>query len=480
MRKLALALSLFLALSPLPAKADSKPIDSSSVGVQLFMWNWKSVADECTKKLGPAGYDWVLVMPPQEHIDGPQWWVHYQPVSYKLESRLGSRADFANMVTACNAAGVKVIADAVINHMMGVGNAIGWTGTDYNKYNHPGLYSPEDFHPTKESISNWNDLNEVQNYELLSLSDLATEKSNVRESIAGYLNDLLSLGVYGFRIDAARHIPAADLQAIKSQLPANTYFLNEVASKTSPDIAEYFPVGDVWEFDWVQLMNNAFGYASAASSLPNELDSATLLPSNNVVTMVSNHDTERNGSAITTDDPTGQQLAFIYTLASTYGKPMVYSGYSFGNGNTSPKLLKGGVVANATCPSGAAIPKTTYKNLQFTCQHRWKSVEGMIAWRDSVGSTLETSVKASKGLLSFGRENLGHVVMNSNTKNSKIMIKTAMAAGKYCDLISGGRKANATAKKCAGNTVVVDRSGYISMSVAKQSAIAISKDSKQR
>lgn len=480
MKKLALVLAIFLTFVSLPAKAATTPIDSTSVGVQLFMWNWKSVAKECTNELGPAGYDWVLVMPPQEHIDGPQWWVHYQPVSYKIETRLGSRADFEAMVKACNTAGVKVIADAVINHMVGTDSGIGWTGAEYSKYTHPGLYTPADFHPVKESISNWDDLNQVQNYELLSLSDLATEKTNVRQAIATYLNDLLSLGVHGFRIDAARHIPVDDLKAIKALLPVNTYFLNEVASETNPDISDYFAVGDVWEFDWVQLMNNAFGYASAASDLPAELDSANLLTSKNVVTMVSNHDTERNGSAITSNDAVGQQLAFIYTIASTYGKPMVYSGYSFTSGNASPKLLKLGVVANVVCPSGAPVPKSSYKDLQFTCQHRWKGVEAMIAWRDSVGDADETLVKGSKGVLSFGRGAAGHVVMNSNIKTSKVKIKTDMAAGKYCDLITGGRNANIFPKKCLGTTVLVDRSGYVSASIAKQSAIAISKDSVQR
>lgn len=480
MKKLALALALFLAMLPLPAKADTKPIDGGSVGVQLFMWNWKSVAKECTTELGPAGYDWVLVMPPQEHIKGPQWWVHYQPVSYKIESRLGTRADFEAMVKSCNNAGVKVIADAVINHMMGVGSATGWTGTEFTKYSHPGIYTPEDFHPDKKGISDWGDVNQVQNYELLGLSDLATEKSNVRQQIASYLNDLISLGVYGFRIDAARHIPESDLVAIKSLLPAGTYFLQEVASKLSPDIADYYPTGDVWEFDWVSLMKTSFIEPGAAEYLPSQIEGSDLQPSKNVVTMVSNHDTERNGSAITSDDATKQQLAFIYTLASNYGKPMVYSGYSYANGDASPKLSSSGLVANVSCPKGSAAPKTSYKTSQFTCQHRWKGVEAMIAWRDTVGSAAETSVKGSKGVLSFGRGALGHVIMNSNTKTSKVKIKTSMAAGKYCDLISGGRNANIFPKKCLGSTIVVDRAGYISASVTKQTAIAISKDSVRR
>lgn len=480
MKKIALALALFLALIPVPAKAESDTINSSSVGVQLFMWNWNSVAKECTSELGPAGYDWVLVMPPQEHIDGPQWWVHYQPVSYKIESRLGTRVEFEAMVKTCNAAGVKVIADAVINHMMGSSKASGWLGENYTKYTHPGLYTPEDFHQARTGISNWADVDEVQNFELLGLSDLATEKTNVRQSIANYLNDLISLGVFGFRIDAARHIPVSDLQAIKALLPPNTYFLNEVASKFSPDISDYFPVGDVWEFDWVQAMKNLFGFDSAASDLRNELHLESLLPSKNVVTMVTNHDTERNGSAITSDEATKQQLAFVYTLASNYGKPMVYSGYSYSDYDAPSKLLSSKKVANPTCPSGTAKPKSTYKSSQFTCQHRWKGVEAMIAWRDTVGAAAETALKGSKGVLSFGRGNLGHVVMNSNTKTSKVKIKTQMAAGKYCDLISGGRNANIIPKKCLGSTIAVDKSGYISTSVLKQSAIAISKDSLRR
>ena len=54
-----------------------------------------------------------------EHIQGGQWWTRYQPVSYKLESRSGSRQQFISMVDRCKAAGVNIFVDAVINHMSG-------------------------------------------------------------------------------------------------------------------------------------------------------------------------------------------------------------------------------------------------------------------------------------------------------------------------------------------------------------------------
>ena len=97
---------------------------TKSVGVQMFEWTWNSLAKECTTNLGPAGYDWVEVSPPQEHIVGSEWWIHYQPVSYKLESKLGTRAEFANMVDTCEKAGVAIIVDAVINHMAASATAV--------------------------------------------------------------------------------------------------------------------------------------------------------------------------------------------------------------------------------------------------------------------------------------------------------------------------------------------------------------------
>ncbi|MFH8475059.1 hypothetical protein [Streptomyces sp. NPDC018000] len=48
-----------------------------------------SVAKACTDILGPAGYGYVEVSPPQEHIQGSQWWTSCRPVSYKIAGRLG-------------------------------------------------------------------------------------------------------------------------------------------------------------------------------------------------------------------------------------------------------------------------------------------------------------------------------------------------------------------------------------------------------
>ena len=47
---------------------------------------------------------------------------------YKLKTRSGTREELIDMVERCNAVGVRIYADAVINHMCGEDATIG-TGT---------------------------------------------------------------------------------------------------------------------------------------------------------------------------------------------------------------------------------------------------------------------------------------------------------------------------------------------------------------
>lgn len=46
------------------------------------------------------------------------------------------------------------------------------------------------------------------------LMDLALGKTYVRETVQNYLNYLTSLGVSGFRVDAAKHMWPGDMEAI--------------------------------------------------------------------------------------------------------------------------------------------------------------------------------------------------------------------------------------------------------------------------
>ena len=201
-----------------PARAATPEHGDGDVILNMFQWTWDSVAAECADVVGPAGFGYVQVSPPMEHIRGSQWWTSYQPVSYRIESKLGTRAEFASMVAACDAAGVGVIADAVVNHMAGAGQSgTGVAGTQFSDDTFAGTYSAADFNDCRSNISDYGDRYQVQNCRLVSLQDLRTGSDYVRGRLAAYFDDLVSLGVDGFRIDAATHIPASDLAAIKAR-----------------------------------------------------------------------------------------------------------------------------------------------------------------------------------------------------------------------------------------------------------------------
>ena len=102
-------------------------VSDSGVFAHLFEWPWNDIAQECENFLGPMGYQAVKVSPPQEHVNRPEWWARYQVASYKLHSRSGTPAEFAQMIKRCRAAGVDVYVDAIINHMTGLNGCLLYT-----------------------------------------------------------------------------------------------------------------------------------------------------------------------------------------------------------------------------------------------------------------------------------------------------------------------------------------------------------------
>merc|ERR1712079_623086 len=100
------------------------------------------------------------------------------------------------------AAGVNVIADLVINHMTGHGQSgTGTGGSGYNggSLDYPGVpFGYNDFHQPYCEINNYQDPREVRNCYLVSLNDI---------------NDLINIGVKGFRVAASNHMWPGDLEA---------------------------------------------------------------------------------------------------------------------------------------------------------------------------------------------------------------------------------------------------------------------------
>lgn len=444
----ALALVAGAAALVVPATtAEASAPGTKDVTAVLFEWKFDSVAKACTDTLGPAGYGFVQVSPPQEHIQGGQWWTSYQPVSYKIAGRLGDRTSFANMVNTCHSAGVKVVADSVINHMTS-GSGTGTGGTSYTKYNYPGLYSSYDMNDCTSEINNYGNRANVQNCELVGLADLDTGEDYVRGKIAGYLNDLLSLGVDGFRIDAAKHMPAGDLANIKSRLSNSGVYWKQEAiygagEAVSPD--EYAGTGDVQEFRYARSLKQVFNSENLAY-LKNFGEGWGFMSSSKAAVFVDNHDTERNGETLSYKDGANYTLASVFMLAWPYGSPDVHSGYEWSDKDAGPP--NGGTV-NACYSDG------------WKCQHAWREISSMVGFRNTARGEAVTNWWDNGGdQIAFGRGSKAYVAINHEGSSLTRTFQTSLPAGDYCDVQSG-------------KGVTVNGSGQFTATLGANTALAL-------
>lgn len=437
--------------------ASSTPPGTKDVTATMFEWSYSSVATACTTTLGPKGYGLVEVSPAQEHAQGAQWWTSYQPVSYKIAGRLGDEASFANMVSTCHAAGVKVVADAVINHMT-AGAGTGTGGTVYTKYNYPGYYQDQDFHACRTTISDYTNRSDVQSCELVGLADLNTGSSYVQSTIAAYLNHLSALGVDGFRIDAAKHIAESDLAAIKAKLTnPNVYWAQEVIYGAGEAVqpSEYTPTGDVDEFRAAYDLKRMFTVDKLAN-LSTWGPSWGYLSSNVARVFVDNWDTERNGSTLNYTYGNTYTLANVFMLAWPFGSPNVYSGYAFTDKDAGP-------------PNGGTV-NACYSN-GWNCQHAWQPLANMVGFRNAVaGSAVTNWWSNGNNAIAFGRGSAGYVAINHEGAAITQTFQTSLPAGTYCDVEHGDPGANGA---CTGPTYTVGSNGTFSASVAAGDSIAL-------
>ncbi|WP_028568568.1 carbohydrate-binding module family 20 domain-containing protein [Salinispora tropica] len=457
-------------------------LNDSEVTANLWQWNWDSVAAACTDHLGPAGYGAVQVAPPQESVYLPNsadgvhpWYEVYQPVSYQLESRFGNREQFASMVSTCHDAGVRVYVDAIVNHMAGTNNppgTRGYAGTEFSGYDYPAVpYSGWDFHrpgdncPTDGSINDWDNVAQVTSCELLSLADLYTEKEYVRDTIAGYLNDLIGLGVDGFRVDAVKHIRKDDFAAILSRLDDTVaegrrpYVAQEIFDgANNPDLQAraFIGNGDVLDFAYAKGIRSAFqGSVAALQNIPNwNLDA----PSANVFSMVTNHDLERDGVVLSYKDGTDYVLANYFALAYPHGKPSVFDSFTWSDRNQSPPHDGGGYVTDAVCGG------------TWNCLTQSTGIKGMVGWANaarSVQSTADFTV-VNDNVIGFHRGDRAWIGINDSGATATATFTTGLADGDYCDVISGA----AGGAGCTGATVSVT-GGQATVSIPANDAVAI-------
>ena len=470
---------------------------AGDVFVHLFDWRWTDIANECESVLGPAGYRAVQVSPPQEHSITPNhdWSERYQPVSYSIDhSRSGTRDEFITMVNRCKTAGVDIYVDAVINHMTNFPSpGTGSNGTAYTKYNYPGLYAPSDFH-TPCTVSDYTNAANVQDCELFSLPDLNTGLPSVRQKIASYLIMLARIGVAGFRIDAAKHIQQVELDGIFSLVDSTMsaegrpipYWFLEVVGGGSDALkpVDYFGeayrsggAADITEFTFTGVGNKFRGLNGEHISQLNpngppgsQFSEAAwgLMPNNKAVVFLQNHDTQHD-CGIGYHYGQTFRLANVWMLAQPYGYPSILSSFAFScpaDNSLGPPSDPNGWTLPVSCASSFETATVG----QWVCEHRDPYILNMVRFRRTVsGTDVSNWWDDGSSAIAFSRGSKGFVAINHESTTLAVTVATGLAAGTYCDLLTGGRGASG----CVGSSVVVGQAGSVALSLPAQTAIAI-------
>ena len=181
-----------------------------------------------------------------------------------------------------------------------------------------------------------------------------------------------------------------------------------------------------------------------------------------------NHDTQHQ-CGLSYREGNVFRIANVWMLAQPYGFPSVLSSYGFacpvGN-SMGPPSDAGGHTSDVTCASSLETAVIG----QWVCEHRDPAIRTMVAFRRLVaGSDVNHWWDNGANAIAFSRGEKGFVAINGEPTPLAVSVRSGLAPGVYCDLLSGGRGANG----CIGTRLVVDASGTVQLQLNPTSAVAI-------
>ena len=460
--KVCFRLSALAGICALAGSTHATLNDGEMIIVHPFQWSYANIAKECEEVLGPSGFDAVQISQPAEHINRTDvWWAVYQPVNFwNYTTMTGDETELRDMIRRCNAAGVKVFADAVFNQRAS-GSGTGLGGTEYGRdqaHPFPDL-DHDDFHHDCWGDIVYTDAFKVRHCSLSGMPDLATENDGTRTKIANYLKNLLNMGVSGFRIDAAKHMYPADIEAILAKAgnpPAYLEVIGAYGEAAQPEHYAGIPNSVVTEFKYCSaLQNNIYD----PKYLIQMDDSWYQIPGYASEVFIANHDNERGSAG--TQYLTYQlnnwafQLAQSFMIAYPHGTVrQVYSGYDFSTHDQS------GPVWAERCQGG------------WHCEHRDSRVRNAVAFARATRGLSVTSKGAEGKLIWFTRGQNGFYALNAGENDVTKNFKVNMPDGNYCEMLQ-------QQDKCGGQQIAV-KDGYATIKVPARNVAAICFDATGR
>ena len=312
--------------------------DATNEDVILHVWSWNfpEIA-RSMHEIADAGYTMIQTSPVQLHyapegscveifdpkVKKGNWYYYYQPTDWKVGNKiLGSKEQMQAMLDSAAKYNVRVIVDVLPNH----------TAFDIDAVS-PEFYKAvggrnKMFHSNGlRPISDYQDRTECTLMGVGGLPDVNTENPDFQKYYMQFVNELLRMGVRGFRYDTAKHIGVhSDPKAkgVRMTLPEDSLFIyGEVLQDKGVPESEYADYMGQTASSYGHVLREALDKRSASGvDLKNWHHEAA---PEYLTTWVESHDTycNANESAHLTDDQI--RTAWVFLTARQNGTPLFFS-----------------------------------------------------------------------------------------------------------------------------------------------------------
>lgn len=330
--------------------------DATNEDVILHVWSWNfpEIA-RSMHEIADAGYTMIQTSPVQPHyapegscveifdpkVKKGNWYYYYQPTDWKIGNKiLGSKEQMQAMLDSAAKYNVRVIVDVLPNH----------TAFDIDAVS-PEFYKAvggrdKMFHSNGlRPISDYQDRTECTLMGVGGLPDVNTENPDFQKYYMQFVNELLRMGVRGFRYDTAKHIGVHSdpkdkgvkendfwdvalgrkaVKGVRMTLPEDSLFIyGEVLQDKGVPEAEYADYMGQTASSYGHVLREALDKRSANGvDLKNWHHEAA---PEYLTTWVESHDTycNANESAHLTDDQI--RTAWVFLTARQNGTPLFFS-----------------------------------------------------------------------------------------------------------------------------------------------------------
>lgn len=452
MRNVIIAMGVLATAVPAVAKdrvTHNPDLTNTESILHVWSWSFPEIA-RSMRQIKDAGFTMIQTSPVQhcynpegsgklifdDNVKEGNWYYYYQPTDWTIGNQiLGTKEQMVNMMDSAAKYNIKVIVDVLPNHTAFDVDAV---SDDFYKAvgGRDKMFHSEGLKP----VEDYNDRYQCTLWGSGALPDVNTENPDFQKYYMQFVNELLGMGVKGFRYDTAKHIGVhsdpvdtasgvkendfwdvatgrKSVKGVKLAVPYDSLFVyGEILQDKNVPEAEYA--------DYMGQTASGYGHIlreALEKGTMNGLDLKswhhTSAPEY-LTTWVESHDTYANAheSAHLTDDQI--RAGWVFLTARQNGTPLFFSRPA---GSTRQKYWGNNVL-------GAR------GNDEFF----HPEVEAVNKFRTAMKDEKEDIQISDNGqLVVVNRGKKGAAVVNINSLSNQVDLPTGLPDGTYRDIVYG-------------------------------------------